>query len=69
LALKFKHKCDNHEEWASGKEEMLRSQDFKKLRLNELKVGQLGYLIMRLMKLIQLCIAQVSYFQLQWHPR
>lgn len=37
LAQKFKAKCDNHEEWASGKDEMLRSKDFKKCRLNELK--------------------------------
>ena len=39
LAQKFKHKCSNHEEWASSKEEMLRSLDFKKCRLNELKVS------------------------------
>ncbi|XP_013386575.1 alpha-actinin isoform X1 [Lingula anatina] len=37
LAQKFKHKCDIHEEWAFGKEDMLQSQDFKKCRLNELK--------------------------------
>jgi len=37
LAQKFKHKCDIHEEWAMGKEEMLQAQDFKKCRLNELK--------------------------------
>jgi len=37
LAQKFKHKCNNHEEWASSKEDMLKSQDFKKCRLNELK--------------------------------
>lgn len=37
LAKKLKHKCDIHEEWASGKEEMLRSEEYKKCRLNELK--------------------------------
>jgi len=37
LAKKFKHKCDIHEEWAYGKEDMLQAQDFKKCRLNELK--------------------------------
>ena len=38
LAMKFKHKCDIHEEWSYGKEDMLQAQDFKKCRLNELKV-------------------------------
>jgi hypothetical protein len=38
LAQKFKHKCDTHEEWAVGKEDMLKSQDFKRYKLNELKV-------------------------------
>ncbi|CAH1791427.1 unnamed protein product [Owenia fusiformis] len=37
LAQKFKHKCDIHEEWAHGKEDMLQSTDYKKCRLNELK--------------------------------
>lgn len=37
LAQKFKHKCDIHEEWSYGKEDMLQAQDFKKCRLNELK--------------------------------
>jgi len=37
LAQKFKHKCDIHEEWAYGKEDMLQAQDFKQCRLNELK--------------------------------
>ncbi|XP_064603072.1 alpha-actinin-like [Liolophura sinensis] len=37
LAQKFKHKCDIHEEWAHGKEEMLQSQDYKRCRLNEIK--------------------------------
>lgn len=39
LAQKFKHKCDIHEEWSFGKDDMLQAQDFKKCRLNELKVG------------------------------
>jgi len=38
LAQKFKSKCDNHEEWASGKDDMLRNKDYKNCRLNELKV-------------------------------
>lgn len=37
LAQKFKHKCQIHEEWTCGKEDMLQSGDFKKCRLNELK--------------------------------
>ncbi|XP_041351422.1 alpha-actinin-like isoform X2 [Gigantopelta aegis] len=37
LAQKFRHKCDIHEEWAQGKEEMLQSRDYKQCRLNELK--------------------------------
>lgn len=37
LAQKFRHKCEIHEEWATGKEQMLQSGDFKKCRLNELK--------------------------------
>lgn len=38
LAQKFRHKCEIHEEWATGKEDMLKSGDFKRCRLNELKV-------------------------------
>ncbi len=38
LAEKFNLKCDLHEGWSSGKEEMLQSQDFKKCRLSDLKV-------------------------------
>jgi len=38
LAQKFKSKCDNHEQWASGKDDMLRNKDYKNCRLNELKV-------------------------------
>jgi actinin alpha len=37
LAQKFKHKCDIHEEWSHGKEDMLQAQDFKKCHLNDLK--------------------------------
>lgn len=37
LAKKFKHKADIHESWTSGKEDMLRSQDFRNCKLNELK--------------------------------
>jgi actinin alpha len=37
LAQKFKHKCDIHEEWSHGKEDMLQAQDFKKCRLSDLK--------------------------------
>ena len=39
LAQKFKSKCDNHEQWASGKDDMLRNKDYKNCRLNELKVS------------------------------
>ena len=38
LAAKFKLKCDIHEAWARGKEDMLQAQDFKKCRLSDLKV-------------------------------
>jgi len=37
LAQKFRHKCEIHEEWAVGKEDMLESKDFKRCRLHELK--------------------------------
>ncbi|XP_064623747.1 alpha-actinin-like isoform X3 [Lineus longissimus] len=37
LAQKFRHKCEIHEEWAIGKEDMLESKDFKRCRLHELK--------------------------------
>ncbi|XP_011684038.1 alpha-actinin isoform X2 [Strongylocentrotus purpuratus] len=36
LAKKFRHKCDIHEAWAAGKEEILR-EDFSGMRLNDLK--------------------------------
>ena len=39
LAQKFKSKCDSHEEWATGKDDMLRNKDYKNCRLNELKVS------------------------------
>ena len=44
LARKFKHKCDIHEEWSYGKEELLQAQDFKKCRLNELKVSDFDFM-------------------------
>lgn len=37
LAKKFKHKCDIHESWANGKEDLLEAQDFKRCKLNDLK--------------------------------
>lgn len=37
LAKKFKHKAQIHETWTHGKEEMLKSQDFRHCKLNELK--------------------------------
>jgi actinin alpha len=37
LAKKFKHKCDIHESWANGKEELLDAHDFKRCKLNDLK--------------------------------
>ncbi|CAF0768710.1 unnamed protein product [Brachionus calyciflorus] len=37
LAKKFKHKCDIHESWANGKDELLEAQDFKRCKLNDLK--------------------------------
>lgn len=37
LAKKFKHKCDIHESWADGKEQLLEAQDFKRCKLNDLK--------------------------------
>ena len=37
LAKKFKHKCDIHESWANGKEQLLEAQDFKRCKLNDLK--------------------------------
>lgn len=38
LAQKFRHRCQIHEEWAEGKEEMLQSQDYLRCGLNQLKV-------------------------------
>lgn len=37
LAKKFKHKAQIHETWTQGKEEMLKSSDFRHCKLNELK--------------------------------
>lgn len=37
LAQKFRHRCQIHEEWAEGKEEMLQSQDYLRCGLNQLK--------------------------------
>ncbi|CAD5121858.1 DgyrCDS10324 [Dimorphilus gyrociliatus] len=37
LAKKFRHKCQIHEEWAQGKEDMLRNPDYRGVRLTELK--------------------------------
>lgn len=37
LAKKFRHKCQIHEEWAHGKEDMLRNPDYRGVRLTELK--------------------------------
>lgn len=37
LAQKFRHRCEIHEEWAVGKEDMLQTQDYLRCRLNELK--------------------------------
>ena len=45
LAQKFRHRCEIHEEWAEGKEDMLQSQDYLKCRLNELKFNQTEFLL------------------------
>jgi actinin alpha len=37
LAKKFKHKCDIHESWANGKDQLLEAQDFKRCKLNDVK--------------------------------
>ncbi|XP_072171139.1 alpha-actinin, sarcomeric-like isoform X2 [Diadema setosum] len=37
LAKKFKHKCEIHEAWATGKEEILQDNNFKGMRLNDLR--------------------------------
>lgn len=39
LAKKFKNKCDIHEDWTDGKEKMLADPDYKRSRLNEVKVS------------------------------
>ncbi|KAJ8308636.1 hypothetical protein KUTeg_013510 [Tegillarca granosa] len=40
LAQKFRHRCEIHEEWAVGKEDMLQTQDYLRCRLNELKEAE-----------------------------
>ena len=37
LAKKFQHKCEIHEEWSEGKIDLLKSADFKKCSLNDLR--------------------------------
>lgn len=37
LAKKFNHKCNIHESWTQGKEAMLKSQDYRNSRLNDIK--------------------------------
>lgn len=37
LAEKFRRKCDIHEQWSKGKEEMLSKQDYKNCSLHELR--------------------------------
>ena len=37
MAKKFQHKCDIHEEWSDGKVNLLKSTDFKKCSLSELR--------------------------------
>ena len=37
LAKKFQHKCEIHEEWSTGKIDLLKSTDFKQCSLNDLR--------------------------------
>jgi actinin alpha len=37
LAKKFKHKCEIHEFWANGKDELLESNDYQNCKLNDLR--------------------------------
>ncbi len=37
MAKKFRHKCEIHEEWSDGKIDLLKSSDFKKCSLNDLR--------------------------------
>lgn len=37
LAKKFKHKCEIHETWSMGKEQLLEAQEFKRCKLMDLK--------------------------------
>ena len=39
LALKFKHKCDIHENWTSGKDDMLKKPDYADQGLASLLVS------------------------------
>ena len=39
LAEKFRRKCALHEEWAAGKEDALRSNDWRSCGLYKIKVG------------------------------
>ena len=40
LALKFKHKCDIHENWTSGKDDMLKKPDYADQGLASLLVSK-----------------------------
>lgn len=40
LAKKFNHKCNIHESWTQGKESMLKSQDYRNSRLNDVKAAK-----------------------------
>lgn len=37
LAKRFRYKCSIHEEWATGKEQLLKAEDFKRCQLQALK--------------------------------
>ena len=39
LAKKFRHKCDLHDQWCGGKEEALKTHNFNKCRLDEIKAS------------------------------
>lgn len=41
LAEKFKHKCNIHESWTSGKTDMLKKDDYEKATLAEVLVSKL----------------------------
>lgn len=44
LVKKFKHKCSIHEEWAVGKVEGLQAEDYKQMRLNDVRVSTAVFL-------------------------